>query len=949
MKTQQISAVLALVLMIGMPCSALETFVSRTWSGTLDIPDQTVVEKYLGISVVSLTEARVTKIYYYVTVDDNGSEGNFWCSDYDIYIGNDARGHHYYQVWDNQGGQKDEGADEDTENDSDIHLYGTLDTQFDGDLVNQKWWVYVVDNKSHGIRQGLGRLVYFQVNVFYEYFIIPNVVGKNLSDAKSQITNAGFVVGTETYQCSNTIPFGHVISQIPSEGTEFVRGSKVDLLISSGVCPTTQVNVPNVVGMTLDTARSAISNAGLVVWSITYANSNTVLQGQVVSQDPAAGTDVPVGTSVNLVISSGPSGGPVGPGPGASGLVAHWKLDETEGTIAHDSSINQNHGTLSPTGTEWVSGHIDGGLNFTGTDNYVEVPNNVSLNMTNAITIAAWLNPTWTGNNRILQKTYLNNQYALFAELGISLAFDLGGVANGKLAGIALPWPGEWHHVASTYDSSAMKVYYDGDLVAQQAASGQIRTGSSPLYIGTSRPRAWGDVYQGIMDDVRLYNCALSEGEIEAMMSGTGGAETTGKIIWVSDGHQTISGAMVPDDQDWVDLLRSKGYNEDYQPPIAPATGYWRTLNAAKLEALDTADLIIISRDASSLEHANDATEVTQWNSIKTPLILLQVFLTQSSRWLWMNSQGSMGQRQAYFTAKAVDTSHPVFTGVNLNAQGQVTWLDQSVYPGYSSYINTTNAGNGHIIAVRPDNNYVVIAEWLAGTPFYAGSTQTPADKRMLFCAGTEQTPDTSVGWGVYDLTAEGQKMFLNAVAYMIDVPVEGGGITVENFSFELPGTARVKGWDGACSDPAWTGLVYDIPGWSSDSAAFDSGVETGYTPTNGIWTAFLKAGDPAVWQLTNHTIESDEVFELKVDARINWNAPTTLLMVLYYDHAGLRIPVAIQTFGLTDNMQEYTLSFTAGHAPSSIGKKIGIEFTNVSPVSDSWLGLDNVCLSLVH
>jgi hypothetical protein len=267
----------------------------------------------------------------------------------------------------------------------------------------------------------------------------------------------------------------------------------------------------------------------------------------------------------------------------------------------------------------------------------------------------------------------------------------------------------------------------------------------------------------------------------------SGGPGAVRNIIWVSDAHQTLTGSTTPDDQGWVDLLRSEGYNVDYQPPTAPATGYWRTLDAAKLAALDAADLIIISRDTSSTNYANDATEVTQWNSIKTPIILLQVFLTQSSRWSWLNSI-STGQRQAYFTAKAVDPLHPIFDGVNLDSQDRVTWLDQYIVPGYSSYINTTDAGNGLIIAVRPDNNYIVIAEWAAGIPFYAGSTQTPGGKRMLFCAGTEQTPDTGVGWGVYDLTMEGEKMFLNAVAYMIGEAASYTEIVIGDFEQSMEG-----------------------------------------------------------------------------------------------------------------------------------------------------------------
>ncbi len=124
--------------------------------------------------------------------------------------------------------------------------------------------------------------------------------------------------------------------------------------------------------------------------------------------------------------------------------------------------------------------------------------------------------------------------------------------------------------------------------------------------------------------------------------------------------------------------------------------------------------------------------------------------------------------------------------------------------------------------------------------------------------------------------------------------------------------------------------------------------METGYTPTDGLWTAFLKAGDPGVWQLTNHTLAPGEVFELKVEARNNGRA-TTLSIVLYYDEAGARTWAANRAVSVTDSMQEYTLMFNAAYAPASIGKQLGIEFTNVTPDPFSWLGLDNVRLTLVQ
>ena len=156
--------------------------------------------------------------------------------------------------------------------------------------------------------------------------------------------------------------------------------------------------------------------------------------------------------------------------------------------------------------------------------------------------------------------------------------------------------------------------------------------------------------------------------------------------------------------------------------------------------------------------------------------------------------------------------------------------------------------------------------------------------------------------------------------------------VAVENFSFELPGTEKQLGFD-------------NVPGWNTDTPPVDSGVETGYTPTDGDWTAYLMSGDPSVWQLTDHTITEGDVLEMKVDARITW-AATNVQMTLYYDDNGTRVPAVTNDVALTDDMQEYTLSFSANDVPESVGHQIGIEFTNVSS-GDSWIGLDNVRLEV--
>jgi hypothetical protein len=161
--------------------------------------------------------------------------------------------------------------------------------------------------------------------------------------------------------------------------------------------------------------------------------------------------------------------------------------------------------------------------------------------------------------------------------------------------------------------------------------------------------------------------------------------------------------------------------------------------------------------------------------------------------------------------------------------------------------------------------------------------------------------------------------------------------IYVENFSFEEPGTGKIAGWDR-------------VPGWSSDTAATDSGCESDWPgATDGVWAAFLYNQDPSVWQLTEFPIPEGVSFTLKVDAQDNWTEfpPGLLKMSLYYDDAGTRVETATQTVETGWPWAEYTLSFNVADMPESQGQSIGIELQNVTEDGASWIGLDNVRLSV--
>jgi beta-lactam-binding protein with PASTA domain/predicted Ser/Thr protein kinase len=132
--------------------------------------------------------------------------------------------------------------------------------------------------------------------------VVPAVVGEDLNTARTQLQNAGFVVGAPI-QVTSTRKAGTVTSQDPLGGTKAKDGSTVSLTVSSGPGNGT---VPTVVGEPLNQARSNIETTGLKPGKIVRQSSTSYVSGTVIDTSPAAGTSVPLGTQVTIFVSSGP-------------------------------------------------------------------------------------------------------------------------------------------------------------------------------------------------------------------------------------------------------------------------------------------------------------------------------------------------------------------------------------------------------------------------------------------------------------------------------------------------------------------------------------------------------------------------------------------------------------------------------------------------------------------
>lgn len=128
---------------------------------------------------------------------------------------------------------------------------------------------------------------------------VPTVVGADQANAEAKLRQDGFRV--DTVQKTAEQPAGQVIGQDPSGGTKAKKGSTVTLTVSAGP---QQVAVPQVVGLTVSSARGRLQKAGLEA-SEREQNSDTVDQGRVISVSPPEGQKVDKGSSVTLVVSSG--------------------------------------------------------------------------------------------------------------------------------------------------------------------------------------------------------------------------------------------------------------------------------------------------------------------------------------------------------------------------------------------------------------------------------------------------------------------------------------------------------------------------------------------------------------------------------------------------------------------------------------------------------------------
>jgi hypothetical protein len=203
-------------------------------------------------------------------------------------------------------------------------------------------------------------------------------------------------------------------------------------------------------------------------------------------------------------------------------LVGHWTFDEGAGTVALDSSGKGNDGIFVGE-PQWVAGVVGGALAFDG-DDYLDCGNSDSLQIQDAITIAFWFNVVAFENSweAILSKG--DSAYRVSRGPGdgdgthMGISGTTGGDGAGWFNGPTIVTDGLWHHFAGTYDGAEGRIYIDGVLDATTPATGQMNIEPENFWIGNNSQNV-DRFFHGMLDDVRLYNQALSEADVVKLAS----------------------------------------------------------------------------------------------------------------------------------------------------------------------------------------------------------------------------------------------------------------------------------------------------------------------------------------------------------------------------------------------------------------------------------------------
>ena len=265
------------------------------------------------------------------------------------------------------------------------------------------------------------------------------------------------------------------------------------------------------------------------------------IDGQARDAAPDAGADELGGGPPRT-----PAGQPPAPPSGGSAtsalpahLVGAWSFDESSGRRVLDGSGNGNHGTIS--GARRVRGRHGGGLRFDGAGDMVTVADASSLDLARQLTLEAWVRPAalrsmW--RTVVVKERSRHLAYGLYAGSRsgrpsghVNAGRDIGVLGRKRIA------TGRWTHLASTWDSKRLRLFVNGKRVAGGKVARKGRTSRRPLRFGGNR--LWREWFKGTIDEIRIYDRALTPAQIRTdRAAAVGAASSAGSVAGPKPGKR---------------------------------------------------------------------------------------------------------------------------------------------------------------------------------------------------------------------------------------------------------------------------------------------------------------------------------------------------------------------------------------------------------------------------
>jgi|GEM_PF-4318734 len=267
------------------------------------------------------------------------------------------------------------------------------------------------------------------------------------------------------------------------------------------------------------TVTRSLGSSSLRWKDIYTSNTNTETINDFITINSDS-SQIGIGCEINKIIEKLTINGDLGLRNGAlwqpiypsdDGLVLYFPFSEGMGTKVHDKSPSGNDGEIYE--ATWTDGKFGRALYFNGSSSYIKTEEN-GPSGTGVISYGCWIKTSQTGNNKHILNigTPVTNGMAHLMLHGGKIKYGAWGFdcfSNGTYN------DGKWHYIVVVYNKSNFKLYVDGVLESSSSSYSSLNITPAPIYIG-KYCNADGFEFNGIIDEIRIYNRVLSEEEIKA-------------------------------------------------------------------------------------------------------------------------------------------------------------------------------------------------------------------------------------------------------------------------------------------------------------------------------------------------------------------------------------------------------------------------------------------------